>query len=355
MTPATLSIDPSFNAVPRAPPVATSPHQRALLLRRFGGPEGFELVSPPMPSAGDGEVRIRVLAASVQFTDLLMRKGKYPDLKEKPPLVLGYDVVGEIDEVGPGVSEWKVGDRVADLTITGSYARYRTLRADHVVRVPPHVDPAEATALVLTWATAYQLLHRAALIKAGERVLVIGAAGAVGQALLALGRRAGLEMWGTARPGHLELVRFLGAAPVNVADVRRLAPRGFDAVIDGVGDRGFMNSWAYVRKGGRLIAFGFTSPVLTGASMLRMGYWLLRLYFVELAAEPKGRAVLLNYRASQTAPRLVPGRSRDAFRSSLTWSNSPPYRREGRARGCASTPTGASKRVDSDGKIILCP
>jgi NADPH:quinone reductase-like Zn-dependent oxidoreductase len=293
MTPTTASTGPSPNAAPNsqnALRAATAPHQRALVLLRFGGPEGFELVERPMPSAGEGEVRIRVLAASVQFTDLLLRKGKYPDLKEKPPLVLGYDVVGEVDEVGPGVTDLRIGDRVADLTMTGSYARYRTLRADRAVRVPLHVDPAEATALVLTWATAYQLLHRAALVKAGERVLVIGAAGAVGQALLTLGRLAGLEMWGTARPAHLELVRSLGATPVdmNADNGRGLAPHNFDAVLDGVGDQGFLRSWAYVRKGGRLIGFGFTSPVLTGASMLRVGYWLLRLHLWDWL--PNGKA-----------------------------------------------------------------
>jgi NADPH2:quinone reductase len=280
---APVSMDRSANAGAGrrlAPGAAASLHQRVIILRRFGGPEGFEMVEPPLPSAGDAEVRVRVLAASVQFTDLLLRKGKYPDLKEKPPLVLGYDVVGEIDQVGPGVTDLKVGDRVADLTVTGSYARYRTLRADRVVRVPPHVDPAEATALVLSWATAYQLLHRAALVKSGERVLVVGAAGAVGQALLSLGRLVGLDMWGTARLAHFDLVRSLGATPVNldVNDEPRLEPAGFDAVFDGTGERGFARSWTWVKTGGRLIGFGFTSPVLAGVSMLRMGSWLLRLH-----------------------------------------------------------------------------
>ncbi len=247
---------------------------------RFGGPEGFEMVEQAMPVAGHGEVRVRELAASVQFTDVILRKGKYPDLKERPPLVLGYDVVGEVEEVGPGVSSLSVGDRVADLTMTGSYARYRTLRADRVVRVPDGVDPAEAVALVLSWATAYQLLHREAHVAGTERVLIHGAAGAVGQALIALGKLAGLQMWGTARAQHARLVRSLGATPVDfeTQDVRALVPEGFDVVFDGIGDRGFARSWSSVKKGGTLCAYGFTPAMKGETRMLTMGWWLLRLH-----------------------------------------------------------------------------
>lgn len=210
---------------PRATPASPEPsslpdpRQAMVVLSRFGGPEGFARVEQPMPVVGPGEVRVRVLAASVQFTDVIIRKGKYPGLRQKPPLVLGYDVVGEIDEVGPEVSTLAVGDRIADLTVTGSYARYRTLRADRVVRVPPSVDPAEAAALVLNWTTAYQLLHRVAQVIPGKRILVYGASGAVGQALLTLGRLAGLHMWGTCHPSHAELVRSLGATPIDATSM----------------------------------------------------------------------------------------------------------------------------------------
>ena len=87
--------------------------------------------------------------------------------------MLGYDVVGEIDQVGDGVSGFQLGDRVADMTVLGSDAAYRTLRADHLTRVPPGVDAAEAAALILSWMTAYQLLHRAARVQRGQRVPVL--------------------------------------------------------------------------------------------------------------------------------------------------------------------------------------
>src|SRR5262245_45667842 len=173
---------------------------RIVQVTRFGGPEGLEVVDTPLPTAGRSEVRVRVLASSLNYTDVLIRRHLYPQTAwRRPPFVLGYDVVGEIDQVGDGVRDFQVGDRVADMTVVGSNAAYRTLRADHLTRVPPGVDAAEAATLVLSWTTAYQLLHRAARVQRGQRALVHGAAGAVGQAQLALGRLAGLELWGAAR------------------------------------------------------------------------------------------------------------------------------------------------------------
>jgi NADPH:quinone reductase len=330
--------------------------QRSLSLRRFGGPEGFELVESPIPVAGEGEVRVRVLAASVQFTDVLLRKGKYPDLDQKPPLVLGYDVVGEIDQLGPGVPSSWLGQRVADLTMTGSYAVYRTLRLDRVVRVPSGVDSAEAVALVLSWVTAWQLLHREARGRSGERVLVLGAMGAVGQALLALGRLAGFEMWGTARPEHFARVRELGATPVgsHLDDLPGLAPAGFDIVLDGVGQRGFSGSWACVKRGGRLIAFGFSQPILGGASLLKMGYWLGRLHLWNWL--PNGRAARFY---SITAVRK---RHPDWYRADLEQlfellAQGRIHPRIAGRIGLADV-ADAHRRIEKgglDGKIVICP
>ena len=291
----TISSGPNIDAsmpskVARVPQTDPDRRQLALSLTRFGGPEGFKLVEEPLPAPRPNEVRVRVLAASVQFTDVILRQGKYPDLKEKPPLVLGYDVVGEIDRVGSEVSFLAVGDRVADLTMTGSYARYRTLRADRVVRVPSGVDSAEADALVLSWVTAYQLLHREARVAQEQKVLVLGAAGAVGQALCALGKLAGLQMWGVGRAEHADLIRSLGATPLDLETQDALAsvPEGFDVVFDGIGEQGFARSWARLKKGGTLCAFGFTSAVRRGTGLMTMACWLLRLHLWNWL--PNGRA-----------------------------------------------------------------
>ena len=257
------------------------PRNRVVQLRRYGGADDLEVVDAPLPTAGRGEVRVKVLASAVQYTDVLIRSHLYPQTAgNRPPFVLGYDVVGEIDQLGDGVRGFEVGDRVADMTVVGSNAAYRTLRADHLTRVPAGVDAAEAATLILSWTTAYQLLHRAARVQRGQRVLVQGAAGAVGQALLALGRVAGLEMWGTARGEHAALVRELGATPIDYQreDFARVVPGGFDVVFDGVGLDGFRRSRAALKPGGRLCAYGYSAGVQAQRPMREMLMWIARLY-----------------------------------------------------------------------------
>src|SRR5262245_49665062 len=150
----------------------------------FGDADGLEVVEALLPTAGRGAVRVRVRDSSLNYTEVLIRRHLYPQtMRLRPPFVMGYDVVGEIDQIGDGVRGFQIGDRVADMTVVGSNADYRTLRADDVARVPVGVDAAEAATLILSWTTAYQLLHRAARVQRGQCVLVHGAAGAVGQAL----------------------------------------------------------------------------------------------------------------------------------------------------------------------------
>lgn len=259
----------------------TEPRNRVVQVRRFGGPEGLEVIDAPLPTAGRGEVRVRVLASSVQYTDILIRRHLYPQTAARqPPFVIGYDVVGEIDQLGDGVRGFQLGDRVADMTVVGSNAAYRTLRADRLARVPAGVDAAEAATLILSWTTAYQLLHRAARVQRGQRVLVQGAAGAVGQALLALGRLAGLELWGTARGEHAALIRALGATPIDYQreDFTRVLPGGFDVVFDGIGEEGYRRSFAALKRGGLLCAYGYSAGVQAQRRMLTMLMWIARLY-----------------------------------------------------------------------------
>src|SRR5262245_20039381 len=157
---------------------------KVVQVRRFGGPNELELVDTPLPTVGRGEVRVRVLASGIEYTDVVIRRHLYAQtMLRRPPFVMGYDVVGEIDQLGDGVSSFQVGDRVADMTVVGSNAAYRTLLADRLARVPAGLDPAEAAALILSWTTAYQLLHRAAGVRANQRGPLHGCAGAVGQGL----------------------------------------------------------------------------------------------------------------------------------------------------------------------------
>jgi NADPH:quinone reductase len=222
-----------------------------------------------------------VLASGLEYTDTLIRRHLYPQTaSRRPPLVMGYDVIGEIDQLGNGVSGFQLGDRVADMTVLGSNAAYRTLQASYLTPVPASVDAAEAATLVLSWMTAYQLLHRAAQVQRAQRVLVHGAAGAVGQALLVLGSMAGLELWGGAHGRHATLIRELGATPIDYQreDFARVLPGGFDVVFDGIGEDGYRRSFAALKPGGLLCAYGYSAGVQGQRRMLTMLMWIARLY-----------------------------------------------------------------------------
>ncbi|MCP3402860.1 medium chain dehydrogenase/reductase family protein [Bradyrhizobium sp. CCGB20] len=220
----------------------------------------------------------------------MIRRHLYPQtMGLRPPFVMGYDVVGEIDQLGEGVHDLQIGDHVADMTVVGSNADYRTLRANDVVRVPTGVDAAEAATLILSWTTAYQLLQRAARVQRGQRLLVHGAAGAVGQALIMLGRLAGLELWGTVRGEHIALVRELGATPIDYEheDFTRVVPGGFDVIVDGVGEDGYRRSYAALKPGGLLCAIGFSASVQAQRRMFHILMEIARLYLWRLL--PSGK------------------------------------------------------------------
>ncbi|MBQ0821518.1 zinc-binding dehydrogenase [Microvirga sp. HBU67558] len=274
------------------------PRNQVVQVGRFGGPDGLEVVDAPLPTAGPGEVRVRVLASGLEYTDVTIRRHLYAQtMRLQPPFVLGYDMVGDIDRLGDGVTGFQLGERVADMTVVGSNAAYRTLRAKDLTRVPPGIDPAEAATLILSWTTAYQLLHRTARVQRGQRVLVQGAAGAVGQALLTLGRMAGLELWGTARGEHAGIVRDLGATPIDYQreDFTRVLPGGFDVVFDGVGEDDYRRSFAALRPSGLLCAYGYSANVQAERRLLSLLMWLVRVYVWRqvLSLLPRGKRLRL--------------------------------------------------------------
>ena len=258
------------------------PLNRVVQVSQYDGPECIRIVDLPPPRANAGEVRVRVLASSINFTDTLIRRHLYPQTAAfRVPFVLGYDVVGEIDEVGPGVSDFQVGEWVADMTVTGSNATYRTLKARNLTRVPVNIDPAEAATLILSWTTAYQLLHRSARVVRGQRILVHGAGGAVGQALLALARLAGVQAWGGASSKHAPLIRQLGGVPIDYEreDFTQVLPDGFDVVFDGIGEDGYRRSLAALGRRGLLVAIGYSAGAQANQGMVRALANIARLYF----------------------------------------------------------------------------
>src|SRR5262252_811672 len=157
----------------------------------YGGPDELRVVEEECPEPKRGEVRVRVLAAGVALPDVMMREGIHPETP-RLPFTPGWDLVGAVDRLGAGVSGIEPGQIVAALPIHGAYAEFICLPPRELVPVPSGLDPAEGVSLVLNYITAYQMLHRSARVKPGQRVLIHGASGGVGTALLQLGRLGGL-------------------------------------------------------------------------------------------------------------------------------------------------------------------
>ncbi len=268
---------------------------RQVMIQRPGGPEVLAVVERQVPEPGPGMVRVRVLAAGVAYADILMRKGVYPGAP-RMPFVPGYDIVGTVDALGPGVAGFAIGQRVAALTTTGGYTTYAIVPAAELIPVPDDVDPAEAVSSLLNYVTAYQLLHREARVRSSERVLVHGAAGGVGTALLELGRLAGLTVYGTASPAKHDLVVELGATPLDYRDpglpelVRALTGGGVDAVFDGVGGVSFHRSYRMLRPRGRLVAYG-VGPAVSQSRVPLLGIIDSVARLAALRLIPDGRAV----------------------------------------------------------------
>ena len=235
---------------------------KRVVVDHYGGPEVLNVVEGDDPRPARSEVRVRVLAAGVSFTDSQLRAGTYIPGGPKPPFTPGYELVGVVEELGPGCLRLKVGDRIGALTVWGADAEQVCLPEAGAVRVPEDLDPAEVLSLVFTYMTAYQVLHRTAKVKRGERLLVHGAAGRVGVAMLELAAVAGLEVFGTASARDREQVERLGAVAIDyrnedfLARVRELTGDGVDVVSDSLGGPISLRSFRALRPGGRLVVFG---------------------------------------------------------------------------------------------------
>lgn len=240
-----------------------------VLVDHYGGPEVLRVVEDDDPQPGPGEVRVRVLAAGVSFTDSQLRAGTYLPGAPKPPFTPGYELVGVVEELGPGCSRLREGDRIGALTIWGADADCVCVPEPGAVDVPEDLDPGEVLSLLFPYMTAYQVLHRKAEVKSGETVLVHGAAGRVGVAALELGRLAGLRLYGTASARDRETVEALGAASIDyrnedfLARVREEAG-GVDVVVDSLGGPISLRSFRALRAGGRLVVFGRYSTIRDG-------------------------------------------------------------------------------------------
>jgi NADPH2:quinone reductase len=240
-----------------------------IIVTHYGGPDALQAVDEECPEPKKGDVRVKVLAAGVSLPDIMAREGVHPETP-RVPYTPGWDLVGVVDRLGDGVLGVEPGQVVAALPIHGAYAEFICLPEGELVQVPPGLDPAEAVSLILNYVTAYQMLHRTAEVKPGQRVLIHGAAGGVGSALLQLGRLSGLTMYGTCSARGASTVTELGGIPIDyqhqdfVREIHRLTGEGADVVLDGIGGSHIWRSRRALRRRGRVVAYGLTGMLSGG-------------------------------------------------------------------------------------------
>jgi putative PIG3 family NAD(P)H quinone oxidoreductase len=235
---------------------------RAVVISRFGGPEVLQVEDRPSVEAGRGEVRVRVRAAAVNRPDLLQRQGKYPAPADCPADVPGLEFAGEVEAVGPLVSELAVGDRVFGLTGGGAYAEEIVVPARTVVRIPAGLSFTEAAAVPEAFITAWDAAVTQAGLRAGETVLIHAAGSGVGTAAVQIARAIGARSIGTVRsPAKLERARALGldialavSAPTFAAEVN--AAGGADVILELVGGPYLPEDLQCVKLRGRILLIG---------------------------------------------------------------------------------------------------
>jgi NADPH:quinone reductase-like Zn-dependent oxidoreductase len=239
---------------------------RQVVIVRHGPPDVLQTRELPDPVPGAGEIRVAVRAAGVNFADVMARLGLYPDAP-RPPVVVGYEVSGVVDAVGPGVTTHRVGDRVVALTRFGGYADRVVVPEAFAFPIPDTLDFVDAAAIPVNYLTALIALYRMANLTAGETVLIHSAGGGVGIAATQLARLRGARIIGTASASKHAAIREHGVEhaidyrTTNVlAEVRRLTNgRGVDVVLDPIGGRSFADSYRMLAPLGRLVMYGVSS------------------------------------------------------------------------------------------------
>jgi NADPH:quinone reductase-like Zn-dependent oxidoreductase len=239
---------------------------RQAVIPRYGSPDVFEIRDAAVPDPRTGEIRLRVRAIGVNFADILARQGLYPDAP-RPPMVVGYEVAGYIDALGPGVAGVTVGDRVVAITRFGGYSDVVVVPATLAFRVPEDLSDSEAVAIPVNYLTAAIALYRMAALSGGEVVLVHNAGGGVGIAATQLARLRRASVIGTASAFKHAALRSLGVdhtIDYRHDDVAREVStitrgRGVDVILDPIGGASFLASYRMLAPLGRLIILGLSA------------------------------------------------------------------------------------------------
>jgi len=268
--------------------------QRAVLIRAYGGAAAAQVAEIAKPAAGPGQVLVRVRAAGVNGIDWKVREGFVREaFPLQLPAVLGIELAGVVEAVGLGASRFRVGDRVmGPLGGLGAYADFVTVDEANLVRTPRGLDDVHAAGVPVAAVAAWQSLHHAGPIAAGQRILIHGAAGGLGGYAVQYAKRAGAEVFATVSTAHVDYVRSLGADHVIDYRTQRFesVARDIDLVLDYVGGEVLDRSWQVLKKEGAIV--GTSSPdILARTPPGRRGLWFMN----------KSDAVLLERLAAEIA------------------------------------------------------
>ncbi len=243
---------------------------RAVVITKHGGPEVLQVQEMPDPPVGPGEVRIAVEAAGINFADTVARVGLYPDAPPVP-CVVGYEVAGEIESVGDGVEDHKLGDRVIGGTRFNGQAELVTVRSDMAYPLPKKLSFEQGAAFPVNYSTAQAGLVTMGGLEQGDRVLIHAAAGGVGISATQIAKLRGAEVFGTASPSKHDAIREQGVdhaidyrSQDFAEEVMRITDgEGVDVIFDALGPTSARKGYRILRPGGCLIVYG-ASEVSTG-------------------------------------------------------------------------------------------
>lgn len=269
-----------------------------------GGPEvlDWQEFEPGLPQ--QGEVAVKVEASGVLLADVLWQLGITP-VGPKHPFTPGYDLVGIVEEMGPGVNGLERGQRIAAMINYGGYTEYATLPAEKVVQVPEGIDPESAAAATTSYLTAYMLIHNEGQLKAGDVVLAHGAGGGTGSAVVEVASLAGARVYGTASEAKHGLVEAKGGSPIDyktqdfVDILRAREPYGVDFVVDPIGGDVTTRSLRLLKPGGKLVSTATIQSLHEGSNRLSTVIGILRLPFWSLT-HPGKKAYFWDVSAAAT-------------------------------------------------------
>jgi NADPH:quinone reductase-like Zn-dependent oxidoreductase len=240
---------------------------KSIAVTEYGSPDVLQVQENELRPPAKEELRLKVLACSVCRPDITVRRGEalYSNtpLGAKLPFVPGYAIIGEVDALGEGVTNTKVGDWVAALTVFDGYAEYYYLKEDKLIPVLDGLDPGEAVTLVLNYLVAYQVMHRAAKVRPETTALIIGASGGIGTAFLQLGKLMDMKMYGLASSSKHQAIAKMGAIPLDyhpedyLSAILEAEPDGIDYVFDGMMTKTYVeNGLSILKQDGVHVGYG---------------------------------------------------------------------------------------------------